>query len=238
MKKSILNFIIDAIMFLLMGLLTGIGLLIKYVLLSGEDRWIKYGKNVDISFWDLDRHEWGRIHLIVAIILIVFLFLHIILHWKMIVCLCKSLISGKTIRVITVLAFVVVTVILVIFPFLIQTKVDQLAPGKERFHVYSEPDLEKNSSFVKNDKKIENPVVATVEEKHKAEHHNIDPSIEVKGFMTIQEVSDKYKISCDVIKKNLNIPTSTANSSKLGHLRKQYNFKMSDLELVIAKFKN
>jgi len=238
MKKSILNFLIDAIMFLLMGLLTGIGFLIKYVLLSGEDRWIKYGKNVDISFWGLDRHEWGRIHLIVAIILIVFLFLHIILHWKMIVCLCKSLISGKTIRVITVFAFMVVTVILVIFPFLIQTEVDYLAPGKERFHVYSEPDSEKIPSLVENDKKIENPVVATVEEKHKAEHHNIDPSIEVKGFMTIQEVSDKYKISCDVIKKNLNIPISTSNSSKLGHLRKQYNFKMSDLELVIAKFKN
>jgi len=237
MKKSKLNFLIDGIMFLLMGLSTGIGLLIKYVLLSGEDSWIKYGQNVDISFWGLDRHEWGRIHLIVAIILIVFVFLHLIFHWKMIICLCKSLILGKTVRIILVLAFVVITIILVVFPFLIQTEVDDLNPGKEHFHVYSKTKSEEISSFVENDKKIENPVVATVEEKHKAEHHNIDLSIEVKGFMTIQEVSDKYKISCNKIKEELNIPKSTLNSSKLGHLRKQYNFKMSDLELVIAKFK-
>lgn len=51
MKKTNLNFLIDGVMFLLMGLLTGIGFLIKYVLLHGEDRWIKYGRNVDMSYF-------------------------------------------------------------------------------------------------------------------------------------------------------------------------------------------
>lgn len=69
--KGKINFIIDVIMFILMALLAGIGLLIKYILLSGENRWIKYGRNVDLSFWGLDRHEWGTIHLWVAVALVV-----------------------------------------------------------------------------------------------------------------------------------------------------------------------
>jgi len=35
-KKSTLNFIIDALMFLCMSVLAGIGLLIKYTLVSGQ----------------------------------------------------------------------------------------------------------------------------------------------------------------------------------------------------------
>ena len=238
MKKSTLNFIIDAIMLLLMGLLTGIGLLIKYVLLSGEDRWVKYGKNVDISFCGLDRHDWGRIHLIVAIILIVFLVLHIIFHWKMIVCLCKGLISGKVIRVITVFAFVLIAFLLVVFPFLIQTEINDLAPGKERYQVHSELASTDSMTVSKSTKYIESSIVAKVEEKHEAEHHHVDPSIEVKGYMTLLEVSQAYDISCDVIKEKLEIPSSVSNKSQLGHLRKQYSFKMSDVEFIIANYKN
>jgi hypothetical protein len=238
MKKANLNLIIDGVLFVLMGLLTGIGLLIKYVLLSGEDRWIKYGKNVNITFLDLDRHQWGKIHLIVAIVLIVFLILHIIFHWKMIVCLCKGFISNKGFRILIVFALTILTVVCTVFPFFIKTTTDDLAFGSERFNVHSEHANSDTIIDLKNTKKIKSSVVAIVDEKHKDEHHHIDPSIEVKGFNTIQELSNKYKIPCDKIKEELNIPISTSNSSKLGHLRKQYNFNMSDVELIIANHNN
>lgn len=234
MKKANLNLIIDGILLVLMGLLTGIGLLIKYVLLSGEDRWIKYGKNVNITFLDLDRHQWGKIHLIVAIVLIVFLILHIIFHWKMIVCLCKCFISNKRFRILVVLVLAILTVVCTVFPFFIKTTVDDLAFGRERFNVHSE---HANSDSIIDSKKTKSSIAAIVEEKHKDEHHNIDPSIEVKGFMTLQEVSDKYEVPCAKIKEVLDIPISTSNTSKLGYLRKQYNFKMSDVELIIVNYK-
>jgi glucan phosphoethanolaminetransferase (alkaline phosphatase superfamily) len=223
--KSKLNFIIDAVLFLLMGLLTGIGLLIKYVLLSGSERWIKYGQNVDLSYLGFDRHEWGKIHLIVALILIAFLILHILLHWKMIVCLYKKLLSNKGLRIFLALSFVLLTIFLLVFPFFIQPEIQEMESGKERFH--SVENLENNIQ------KIEN-----VKDETEGMHHHVNADIEVKGYMTIQEISDKYKIPCDVIKKNLQIPISTSNTSKLGHLRKQYDFKMSDVEITISKFKN
>lgn len=238
MNKSNLNFLIDGIMFLLMGLLTGIGLLIKYILLSGEDRWIKYAKNVDITYLGLDRHGWGKIHLIVALLLIAFLLLHIILHWNLTVSLFKNIFKNKGLRGSIVVIFTILVVILTVFPFFIHPEVDNLAPGKERFKIYAEHTNADSSTVLEKSKYIESPIVVKVEERHKDEHHHIDSTIEVKGFMTLQEVSTKYDISCDLIKEKLEIPKSVTNNSKLGFLRKQYNFKMSDVELIIFNHKN
>ncbi|HSH53104.1 MAG TPA: DUF4405 domain-containing protein [Bacteroidales bacterium] len=238
--KAKINFIIDAIMFVLMGLLAGIGLLIKYVLVSGEERWIKYGQNVDIRFWGLDRHQWGEIHLYVAIALILFLVLHIVLHWNMIVCLYKRIIGHRRVRIFCGLIFIGVTLLLVLFPYFIRVETSELASGRERFKNLSITDttthVEKSVVSTKPEKKkVE--FAADVQKKEKELHHNIDPSIEVKGLMTLSEVSRKYDVPSDYIKQKLNIPLSTSNASKLGHLRKRYGFKMSELEIIIANYK-
>ena len=80
--KGKLNFIIDALMFLLMVAMTGLGFLMKYILVPGKDRPSKFGRQVDLYFMDLDRHEWGKIHLILGFVLLGLLVLHIVLHWK------------------------------------------------------------------------------------------------------------------------------------------------------------
>lgn len=237
MNKGKLNFIIDVIMFVLMGALSGIGLLIKYVLLSGENRWIKYGRNVDLSYLGLDRHEWGTIHFWVAITLVVLLILHIIFHWKIILCLYKKLMGNKKGRIICGSLFSIITLLFVIFPFLIKVNVSEIKSGRERFG--SEQQLELN--------KIEKPEINNNLSEHyedskvnetNTEHHHIDELIEVKGFNTLNEISELYQVPCNHIKSKLNIPESVSNSSKLGHLRKQYNFKMSDIELIIYNYQN
>ena len=129
MSKGKLNFIIDVIMFILMGLIAGLGLLIKYVLLSGVERWEKYGRSVDLTFLGLDRHEWGRIHLILALILVAFLILHIILHWKMIICLYKKLISNRRTRILSAMGFTLVALVLICFPFFTHIEIHEMARG-------------------------------------------------------------------------------------------------------------
>jgi hypothetical protein len=57
MTKSKWNFLIDVNMLLFMGIITGIGFLIKYTLIPGSERWDVYGRNVDLSFMGLDRHQ-------------------------------------------------------------------------------------------------------------------------------------------------------------------------------------
>ncbi|MBU0567408.1 DUF4405 domain-containing protein, partial [bacterium] len=82
--KSKVNFVIDALMFLCMMAITGTGFLMKFVLIPGQERWVKYGRNVELLLLGIDRHEWGAIHLVLGFILLGLLVIHIILHWKMI----------------------------------------------------------------------------------------------------------------------------------------------------------
>jgi Domain of unknown function (DUF4405) len=245
MRKGKWNFIIDVIMFALMAAIAGLGLLIKYVLLPGTERWEKYGRSVDLTYLGLDRHDWGKIHLILALVLIALLALHIILHWKLTVCLFKNLIKGEKSRAIYTILLVVITVMLVIFPFFIRVDVNEIVTGRERYHLELEEltsaEIEKktidNNKSEEETSEIKKPIQEVVShEEH--EHHNIDPSIEVKGSMTLSEISQKYNIPEEVIKTELKLPSGVSGSDQLGHLRKQYGFKMSEIEVVIYNYKN
>lgn len=85
MDKSKVNLIIDTLMFLCVMAITGIGLLMKYVLLPGKETAAVYGRKVDLFLFGMDRHQWGTIHLIIAFVLLGLLTLHVVLHWNMIV---------------------------------------------------------------------------------------------------------------------------------------------------------
>lgn len=60
--------------------------------------------------------------------------------------------------------------------------------------------------------------------------------IEVKGYMTIKEISNKYKISNDYLKKKLDIPLSTSDNERLGTLRRIYGFQMHQIEKIIQEY--
>jgi hypothetical protein len=57
MDKPKLNFVIDALMFLCLMALAGLGFLMKYPLPSGRDAWARYGSNLQFSWLGLDRHD-------------------------------------------------------------------------------------------------------------------------------------------------------------------------------------
>ncbi|RJP64712.1 MAG: DUF4405 domain-containing protein [Candidatus Abyssobacteria bacterium SURF_17] len=75
MDRNALNFIIDMIMFILIAALITIGLLLGLVIPTGEvPPQQKY-------LLQLHRHDWGDIHLYLALIFLVVLVIHIYLHW-------------------------------------------------------------------------------------------------------------------------------------------------------------
>jgi hypothetical protein len=78
MKRPVLNFIIDAVAFLLFAFLTTTGVLMHYILPPGSGH--------RQSIWTLSRHEWGEIHLWIAFGFLATLALHLLLHWRWIVC--------------------------------------------------------------------------------------------------------------------------------------------------------
>jgi len=257
MSKSKINFLIDSLMFLCMAAVAGIGFLMKIVLIPGEDRWIKYGKNVELYVFNMDRHQWGTVHLVVALVLLGLLLLHIILHWKLIVGLFSKLINNKSARKLITIVFVFISAFLFLFAFLIKPEMGEIIRGQGR-QVTDEkyiPETEitnirdnktvvkdDNINIEKNDTKIEVvkdnsiDILQDAEEPHER-HNSSNREIEIRGYMTIGEVSLANDVPSSYIKKKLNIPETVSDNQSLGVLRREYGFRMSDIEKIINEYK-
>ena len=131
--KPKLNFIIDALMFLVMMAMAGLGFLMNYVLIPGRERWIKYGRNVDLTLWGWDRHDWGDVHLYLGFFLLGLLCLHIILHWQQIVGLFQRFVPTKH-QTLVLLGFVMVSILLIYLPFLVSPEISEVGRGMGRIH--------------------------------------------------------------------------------------------------------
>lgn len=149
-----------------MSIIAGIGFLIKYTLVPGRERQIKYGNNVELSLFGLDRHEWGTIHLIISFIFLGLLAVHLILHWKVIICVFNRLIQKRKLKRMIALTFMTLTVLFIITPFLIRPEIAEIENknGQQRTNHYD------NTKRVKTNEEVEIPIsskVPRVTEKYK-----------------------------------------------------------------------
>lgn len=140
MDKPKLNFIIDALMFLCLMAIAGLGFLMKYTLPPGREVWARYGRNVNLTWLGWDRHDWGQIHLYLAFTLLAILVLHLILHWSMILGLLARLIPHPKMRHRVAVIFVILGLLLIYFPFLITPQMEErggpgLGRGRQRSEV-------------------------------------------------------------------------------------------------------
>ncbi len=81
-RRTTLNFIIDAIGFAGFAFLTATGVLVRYVLPPGSGH--------HTTLWGLDRHEWGALHFWIAIGFLCVLALHLFTHWRWILCVMQG----------------------------------------------------------------------------------------------------------------------------------------------------
>lgn len=132
MDKLKLNLVIDALMFLCLMALAGLGLLMKYALPPGREAWVKYGRQVELTWLGWDRHDWGAVHLYLALILLTLLVVHLILHWHLIPGLFQRLVPQPRLRWRIGLAFLIISVLLIYFPFLITPEVGERGRGGGR----------------------------------------------------------------------------------------------------------
>ncbi len=215
-------------MFICMMIIVSIGFLIKFTLIPGEERWEIYGRNVDLFLFGMDRHEWGTVHLYIGFVLLGLLVLHVYLHWKMIVGLYHQLIASPQVRQITFLLFMAVSVFLIVFPFAVSPKVVEREFGKKHYTIQSGNEHERKTMI------NQNKIQSNSHEKYTASGIAID----VRGFMTLTAVAQKYNVPIDILSDQLGIPNSAELSEQqLGRLRKIYNFKMADVEKIIYEYR-
>ena len=86
MKRSSLNFIIDLVALLNLLGLAFTGFIMKYILPPGTGGrgWRLFGglggEHIK-QLWSMTRHEWGGIHFYLALLFVILMVVHIILHW-------------------------------------------------------------------------------------------------------------------------------------------------------------
>ena len=248
LNKSKINLIIDIIMFINLMILAGVGFLIKYVLLPGFERNEKYGRDVELYFLGVDRHQWGTIHLIISFALLFLLLWHIVLHWKMIKSIYKKLIPGKKLRNILGYSFIAISLIFAVVPFFIYPEI-----GEPVLHYRNSLNRQGNNQiYESNNKQIEESdnhqkpndshIRPIQNNNYKRQQNNkgryqmnsgrAQSTIDVDGSMTINEVSEKYNIPAKDIARQINVPANYVNE-RLGRLKRQYGFDMDELRKYI-----
>lgn len=243
-SRSKINLTVDVAMFLAMMCVAGIGLMMKYVLVPGFKRNEIYGKDVELYFLNLDRHEWGCIHLVASFILLFLLLLHILLHWRMICAIVIRMIPGKTIRACIVTMFAIAAFFLGIGPLFIHP---QIQPGIS--HSYrgaaaaeSVQPTQMLPTTVDTQKFGEIAIPKKTQQQASQDHprktaglHRENHStreIELYGSMTLSEVAAKFRIDVDTLADFIHVPRQYANE-RLGRLKKTYGFDMNDLREYI-----
>jgi len=100
MKHSSLNFIIDLIALLNLLALAFTGFVMKYILPPGTGGLGRKlhggaGREQIKDLWSLGRHDWGGIHFYLALLFLILMAVHIILHWNWIKNYLKSLLGSS-----------------------------------------------------------------------------------------------------------------------------------------------
>ena len=150
------------------------------------------------------------------------------------------------------IVFLLVSLFLIIAPFILNINVDKLETGRlsllkksesmilvpsdsSATQVISSDDnrsanIEKKSSY--GNRSRQNKANIRESKKHQ-KYYKGTLEIEVKGYMTINEVSGNYDVPADYLKKELNLPLSISNNERFGQLRKVYGFQMHEIENII-----
>jgi hypothetical protein len=81
-KRPQLNFLIDLVAFAAFVFMAATGVLLVYTLPPGSGRWS--------AVWGLTRHQWGDVHLWLAIVFLAVVALHLVLHWRWILSMMKG----------------------------------------------------------------------------------------------------------------------------------------------------
>lgn len=117
MKRSYVNLIIDIVLLLLFVAVSGIGILMKYIMPSNYSVRHEGATSYASDVLGMNRHEWGYIHWILSLLLLLFILIHIILHWKMIVNIFNRMIPNRIVCNIVCVVILILALLFIALPF-------------------------------------------------------------------------------------------------------------------------
>jgi len=102
MVRRTVNFILDLVSFVNLSGLIFTGFIMKYILPPGTGGMGRIlhggsGRGINVKeLWSMTRHEWSSIHFYLAVVFVVLMIIHVILHWTWIKCYVKSVVSQRS----------------------------------------------------------------------------------------------------------------------------------------------
>ena len=220
MNRTALNAIVDAVAYAGIIALATTGLMLRYQMppgsggLHGMGSGAGAGSRSVTLVWGLSRHEWGGIHYWVALILLSVLAVHLVLHWKWIVCVLRgkphSDVSGG--RFALGIAGLVLVTLLAAAPLMTPA---QTSPRSELLE--SPPGVEQGE----------------IEDAEAGDESSDAKTI--RGFMTLKEVSLQSGVPLSDILERLDLPRDAAPSEQVGRLLRAHGLDMSDLRRALGQ---
>ena len=259
MNKIRLKYLIDALLFICIVGLAGIGFL--------QGFFLEEGPVADISkkyFLGLHTHQWGHLHFYISIAFAVLIIIHLILSWNWIKATTKKIFKkgwGAALIGVVVLSLML-PLILWLFSTKNAEKYDEFGTrsGRGRNIVVTEKQVKgepvaptkKNQQFQIKEKEaqpVQQQVSVQKEENFpKAEsvlegsqEHEEEPKLTrgrldehetgilITGQTTLRELEEKTGIPKSTILKEMGIPANIPYSESLGRLKRKYNFTMQEL---------
>ncbi|MCF8360689.1 MAG: DUF4405 domain-containing protein [Prolixibacteraceae bacterium] len=196
------------------------------------------------GFLGLDRHEWGSVHLWVSISFLVLILLHIVLHWQMIGCIFRKMVSGKAARLVIALVIGLLVLFFAVGPLLVSPEVvpyngnhDHHKTGiQKKVPAYTNPPEDDIIADI-NPEQEPNTKKALPVEKEISEHEGHAHDLDIAGYMTLTEVANKNEIPVGKLAGELNIPPGQYNEN-VGRLKRQYDFSMDELRGAVVDLKS
>jgi hypothetical protein len=217
--KPAQNFVIDIFSLLAFVIMAATGFLMRYTLPPGSGR--------GATVLGLDRHEWGGIHFWASVVLMVLLVVHLILHWRWIVAMVKGRKSETTVfRVTLSLVGVILLAVLLVAPFGMPVERTASAVSHEKQEVASEP------LVTPAETEMSGPIPTETERGHNGPHDR-----EVRGEMTLTEVSRVTGVPIAYLIEQLHLPTDADPSETVGRLGRRYGFSMTTLREVCDSYR-
>jgi hypothetical protein len=213
MSKPKWNYVVDVVMFGLMGAMIFIGVLMGFFLASGPvvEEGSKY-------VWGLHRHQWGDIHMILSSVFVGFFILHLLLHWDWIKGATKKFLRSPS--VLAVILLLPALVVLLAWSF-----------SEKDSPAYAEYGIRAGSKF---QRVVESPPPRHPLEEVAVEKGNVQ-KVEVNGRMSLADVEKATGISAKKIAQELGLPRGVPLDQNLGRMRRSYNFEMQQVRDLITK---
>jgi hypothetical protein len=231
MKRTSLNFVIDALAFVAFLCLLSTGMVLQYQLPPGSGGRQGFGTGHGASdrpvelLWGWTRHEWGQVHYWIAFVLMAVLTVHLFLHWRWIVGVVRGKPSDASpYRLVLGCVGLITVIFLTAIP--LATTTATVSRGELQEHPQLWQVQESNDSSVDR---------ATKREAAQEGDENSEVLRSIRGSMTLDEIARLSGTPVSRIVQTLGLPADTDPNDKAGRLLREHGLQMSDLRQALQQ---